>query len=84
MSKYDNRRALTRENLSSVFANNKGTDQPAHPPSLISAFIICFFERIISKLATSEIPIVSVAEETVLSIALSETPKTGFVTPRPR
>ena len=32
--------ASTRENLSSVFANNKGADQPAHPRSLISAFVI--------------------------------------------
>ena len=32
-------RASMQENLSSVFANNKGSDQPAHPLSLISAFI---------------------------------------------
>ena len=32
--------ASTRENLSSVFANNKGVDQPAHPRNLISAFVI--------------------------------------------
>ena len=37
------------------FANNKGADQPVHPCSLISAFIIHFLESIISKLATSEI-----------------------------
>ena len=29
--------ASTQENLSSVVANNKGTDQPAHPRRLISA-----------------------------------------------
>ena len=28
-----------QENLSSVFANNKGTDQPAHQRSLISTII---------------------------------------------
>ena len=28
------------ENLSSVFANNKGPDQPAQKRSLISAFVI--------------------------------------------
>ena len=29
-----------RENLSSELANNKGADQPAHPLSLISYFVI--------------------------------------------
>ena len=29
------------------FANNTGADQPAHPRSLISAFVIRFLERII-------------------------------------
>ena len=37
------------------FANNKDADQPAHPRRLISAFVIRVLERIISKLATSEI-----------------------------
>ena len=58
-----------------------GADQPAHPHSLISAFVIHLLECIISKLASSKIPIfqiVSVAGETGLSYALSETPKTGF------
>ena len=36
------------------FANNTGTDQPAHPRSLISAFVIRVLESAISKLATSE------------------------------
>ena len=39
------------------FANNKGADQSAHPRRLISAFVIRLLERIISKLATSEISI---------------------------
>ena len=47
--------ALTRENLSSGFANNKGADQPAHLRSLISAFVIHLLESIISKLVTSKI-----------------------------
>ena len=47
--------ASTRENLSSGFANNAGADQPAHPRSLISAFVIRFLERIICILATGEI-----------------------------
>ena len=36
-------------------ANKKGADQPAHPRSLISAFVFPFLDSIISKLATSEI-----------------------------
>ena len=56
--------------LSSILVKNKGADQPAHPHSLISAFVFLSFESIISR--------VSVAEETGLSIALSKTPKTGF------
>ena len=37
------------------FVNNKGAYQPANPRRLISTFVICFLESIISKLATSEI-----------------------------
>ena len=40
------------------FANNTGTDQPAHLPSLISTFVIRFLESTICKLATGEISIV--------------------------
>ena len=36
------------------FANNPGADQPAHPRSLISAFVFRLLESIISRLATSE------------------------------
>ena len=32
------------------YANNKGADQPVHPHSLISTFVIRFLESIISKL----------------------------------
>ena len=49
--------ATTRENLSSGFANNIGADQPAHPRSLISAFVIRFLESTIFNLATREISI---------------------------
>ena len=34
-----------------VFANNKGTNQPVHPRSLISAFVIQLLQIILSKLA---------------------------------
>ena len=68
------------------FANNKGADQPWHPRSLIRAFVILFLKSIICKLAVSEIStflLVSVAEETGLKLALSETLKTGFLATRP-
>ena len=61
---------MTSVYLSSGLVNNKGADQPAHPHSLISAFVFRSFESIISKL--------SVAKETGLSLALSKTPKTGL------
>ena len=64
------------------FENNKGADQPAHPGRLNSTFVIRILESTISGLAISEISIfqlVSVAEETGLSLAMSD-PKTGFVT----
>ena len=67
-------------------SNNKGTDQPAHPCSPISAFVIRFLESTVYNLATSKISIfqlVSVAEEIGLSLALSETPKTGFLATMP-
>ena len=69
--------ALTRENLSSVFANNKGADQSAHPRILISTFVIHSLESIISRLATSKISLfwlVSVADQAGLNLNLSETP----------
>ena len=62
------------------FSNNNGADQPAHPRSLISAFVTRLLESIISNLATSKISIYSlvyVAVETGLSLTMSETPKTG-------
>ena len=53
------------------------TDQPAHLSILLSAFVIPFLESFISKFAPGEIRIfqlVSVVEDTCLSLALSETP----------
>ena len=37
------------------YANNKGADQPAHPRSLISAFVIRCLDRIISLDSIAEI-----------------------------
>ena len=58
---------------SSGFVSNKDADQPAHPHSLIRAFVIRSLESIISKLAVTEILIfllVSVAEPAGLCISL--------------
>ena len=77
----------TRKPVVGVCKKNKGTDQHAQLPSQISAFIIRLLESVISRLATSELSIfllVSVAEKTGLRIALSETPKTGFVALLPK
>ena len=60
---------------------NKDSDQPAYPRSLICAFVIRILERIISRLASSEISIfelVSVAEQAGLNLTLLETAKKGF------
>ena len=45
-------------------ANNKGADQPAHPRSLISAFVIRSLQSVISTSKNSNFYLVSVAEET--------------------
>ena len=47
--------ASSRENLTSGFVNKKGTDRIVHPYSLISAFVICLLNGVISKLALSKI-----------------------------
>ena len=59
------------------FANNTGADQPDQP------LVIRFVESFICKLATGEISIISIAVESGLKLALSETPKTGFLATRP-
>ena len=41
-------RPLSRENLTLSHVNNKGTDQSAHPASLMVAFVICSLESIIA------------------------------------
>ena len=59
---------------------------PAHPRRLISAFVFCLLESIISKLATSILSIfydVSATEQAGLGIDISETWKTGFLASQP-
>ena len=54
---YDVIWTSTQENLSSGFAENTGADQPAHPRSLISAYVFRFLESTIFNLATRKISI---------------------------
>ena len=62
-------------------ANNTGADQPGHPCSLISAFVIRFLESIYLDLL---LYLVSVAEQAGLNLTMPETPKTGLLTTRPK
>ena len=65
--------ASLRENHLVGFVSNKGADHPAHPRSLISTFVICFLESIISRLTTSKISnfnLVSVAEQVGLNLTI--------------
>ena len=56
-STYHNMGLDARKPVFRGLGNNTDADQPAHPCSLISAFVIHFLERIIYKLATGEITI---------------------------
>ena len=60
-SNVHNHKVLTiyepcRNNLFLPYANNHGADQPAHPHSLISAFIVRYQDSIIYVIASAEIP----------------------------
>ena len=63
------------------YANNKGADQPAHLRSLISAFVVHCLDSILSLDSIAEISrlwLASVAAQTGLCQAWSETPKDTF------
>ena len=63
------------------YANNKGADQPAHPRSLISAFVVRCQDRMIPLVYISEISrlyLVSVAEQVSWCLAWSETSEDTF------
>ena len=77
--------ATSWENLFLPYVNNKGTDQPVQPCSLISTFVVCYVDNIIPTLAKYKITrlwLVSVAEQTSLSLTWSQTPNTGFLVTR--
>ena len=62
-------------------ANNKGADQPAHPRSLISDFVVRCLDSIISPHSIAEISrlkLASVAAQAGLCLAESETPEDTF------
>ena len=63
------------------YANNNGAVQPAHPRSLISAFIVRCLDSIMSLVSVTKISsltLASVAEQSGLSLTLSETPEDTF------
>ena len=66
--------ATSWENLFMPYANIKGADQPAHPRSLISAFVVRCLDSIIPPVSISEISslyLASVAAQVGLSLPWS-------------
>ena len=63
------------------YANSKGVDQPAHPRSLISAFVVRCLDNVMSLVTVTKIScliLASVAEQAGLSLTWSETPEDMF------
>ena len=63
------------------YANNKGADQPAHPRSLISTFVVRCLDSMTCVLALSKVSrfyLVSVAEQAGLNLTGRKSPKTDF------
>ena len=63
------------------YTNNKGADQPAHPRSLIRAFVVRCLDSVISLDSIAKISrllLDSVAVQAGLCLAWSETPKDMF------
>ena len=68
--------------MSMPYANTKGTDQPAHPHSLNSVFVVRCLDSIAPLLAIAENSrpeLVSLEEQASLSFTGSQPPKTGFL-----
>ena len=67
-----------------VYAICEQKDQPAHPRSLISAFVVRCLDSMIPLVSISEIlsDLASVAAQTGLCLSWSQTPKTGFLATR--
>ena len=63
------------------YANNKGAGPPAHPRSLISAFVVRCLDSIISLdsiAGVSRLQLASVSAQAGLCLAWSETPEDTF------
>ena len=63
------------------YANDKGADQPAHPRSLISAFVFRCLDSVISLdsiAKISRLKLASVAAQAGLCLAWSETSEDTF------
>ena len=58
------------------YANNKGADQPAHPRSLISTFVVRCVDSIIPLV--SSLLLASAAAQAGLCLTCSETPRQFF------
>ena len=68
-------------NVSLSYAKNKGAEQPAHPRTLISAFVVRCLDSIISLDSIAEISrlkLPSVAAQAGLCLGWSETPEDTF------
>ena len=60
-------------------------DQPAHPRSLISAFVVRCLDSVMALVSVTEISslmLASVAEQASLSLTWSKSPKTRFLVTR--
>ena len=65
------------------YANNKDTDQPAHPRSLISAFVVRCLDSIIPLVSISKTASLdSEAEQDGVSLIWSQILKTGLLVTR--
>ena len=63
------------------YANNKGADKPAHPRSLISAFVVYCLDSVMCLVSVTKISsrmLASVAEQANLSLTWSETTEDTF------
>ena len=63
------------------YANNKGAGQPAHPCSLISAFIVHCLDSVMSLVSVTKISslmLASAAEQASLSLTWLELPEDKF------
>ena len=63
------------------YTNNKCADQPAHPRSVISAFVVRCLDSVMSLVSVTKISnlmLASVAEQAGLILTWSETPEDTF------